>query len=237
MNEKPLCPRCASSEVIKNGSAKGKPRFKCKRCNFQFTKLEAVPRGYPPETKARVIELYNHGMSIRAAAKLEGVSRTSALNWIKEFAKKIYKKPAPGAIILIELDEMWHYLGSKKNKLWIWKAYRRETGEFIDWECGARDKETLSRLMNRLSGWDVELFCTDNWAVYPEVIEEDKLLQTKSQTFYLEQNNGRQRHWYARFRRKSIVVSKTLEMVDLTMALFARFHVNRPGENILSLLN
>ena len=132
---------------------------------------------------------------------------------------------------------MWHYLGSKKNKLWIWKAYRRETGELIDWECGARDKETLSGLMNQLSGWDVELFCTDNWAVCPEVIEEDKLLQTKSQTFYLEQNNGRQRHWYARFRRKSIVVSKTLEMVDLTMALFARFHVNRSGENILSLLN
>lgn len=151
--------------------------------------------------------------------------------------KKIYEKPAPGAAIIIELDEMWHYLGSKKNKLWIWKAYRRETGELVDWECGARDKDTLSRLMNRLSGWEVELFCTDNWAVYSEVIGEDKLIQTKTQTFYLEQNNGRQRHWYARFRRKSIVVSKSLEMVDLTMALFARFHVNRPGENILSLLN
>ena len=151
--------------------------------------------------------------------------------------KKIYEKPAPGAAILIELDEMWHYLGSKKNKVWIWKAYRRETGELIDWECGGRDKETFSRLMERLSGWEVELFCTDNWAVYSEVIDKDKLLQTKSQTFYLEQNNGRQRHWYARFRRKSIVVSKTLEMVDLTMALFARFHVNRPGENIISLLN
>ena len=151
--------------------------------------------------------------------------------------KKIYDKPAPGAAILIELDEMWHYPGSRKNKLWIWKAYRRETGELIDWECGNRDKETLSRLMNRLSAWDVELYCTDNWTVYPEIIEEDKLLQTKAQTFYLEQNNGRQRHWYARFRRKSIVVSKTLEMVDLTMALFARFHVNRPDENVLSLLN
>ena len=91
--------------------------------------------------------------------------------------------------------------------------------------------------MRRLSAWDVELYCTDNWAVYPEVIGEAQLLQTKAQTYYLEQNNGRQRHWYARLRRKSIVVSKTVEMVDLTMALFARFHVNRPGENILSLLN
>ena len=164
----------------------------CKKCNYQFTSL--VPRGFAPEIKAKVIELYNHGLSIRAAANIQGVSRTSALNRIKEFAKKIYEKPAPGAAILIELDEMWHYLGSKKNKLWIWKAYRRETGELVDWECGARDKETLSKLMNRLSGWDVELFSTDNWAVYSEVIGEDKLIQSKAQTFYLEQNNGRQRH-------------------------------------------
>ena len=125
----------------------------------------------------------------------------------------------------------------KKNKLWIWKAYRRETGELIDWECGGRDKATLSKLIERLSRWQVELFCTDNWGVYPEVIAAGKLCQSKSQTVYLEQNNGRQRHWFARFRRKSIVVSKTLEMVDLTMALFARFHVNGSWKDIASLFN
>ena len=132
---------------------------------------------------------------------------------------------------------MWHYLGSKKNKLWIWKAYRRETGELIDWECGARDKATLSRLAERLTPWATELHCTDNWASCPEVMDEEKLLQSKSQTFYLEQNNGRQRHWYARFRRKSIVVSKTLEMVDLTMALFAACHVNRCIKNLVLLFD
>lgn len=77
---------------------------------------------------------------------------------------------------------------------------------------------------------------TDDYDVYNQVIEEDKLLQTKSQTYYLEQNNGRQRHWFARFRRKSIVVSKTLQMVDLTMALFAKFHVNGSWQEIASLV-
>ena len=90
--------------------------------------------------------------------------------------------------------------------------------------------------MDRLAKWNVELYCADNWAVYPEAIPEAELFQCKSQTFYLEQNNGRQRHWFARFRRKSIVVSKTLEMVDLTMALFAKFHVNGSWENIPALL-
>ena len=91
--------------------------------------------------------------------------------------------------------------------------------------------------MERLSKWNVELFCADNYAVYPEIIGEDKLYQSKSQTVYLEQNNCRQRHWFARFRRKSIVVFKSLEMVDLTMALFAKFHVNGTWGSILSLVS
>ena len=125
----------------------------------------------------------------------------------------------------------------KKNKLWIWKAYRRETGELIDWECGGRDKQTLTRLMERLKKWNVELYCADNWAAYPEAIPEDQLFQSNSQTICLEQNNGRQRHWFARFRRKSIVVSKTIEMVDLTMALYAKFHVNGSWKDILALVS
>jgi IS1 family transposase len=42
----------------------------------------------------------------------------------------------------------------------------------------------------------------------------------------LEKNNGRQRHWFARFRRKSIVIGRFLTMLELTMRIFATFHVN-----------
>jgi IS1 family transposase len=31
----------------------------------------------------------------------------------------------------------------KRQKLWIWKALDRETGQLLDWECGRRDKATL----------------------------------------------------------------------------------------------
>jgi insertion element IS1 protein InsB len=61
--------------------------------------------------------------------------------------------------------------------------------------------------------------------------------ETKAETVALERNNSRQRHRFARFRRKSIVVSKSKEMVDLTMALFAKFHVNGSMMELLSLLS
>jgi len=52
------------------------------------------------------------------------------------------------------------------------------------------------------------------------------LIQSKKETNAIERNNFRQRHWFARFRRKTCVVSRSLKMVDLTIALFAKFYVN-----------
>ena len=88
--------------------------------------------------------------------------------------------------------------------------------------------------MNRLRHWSVWFFCTDEWAVYVNEIPEASLIRDKQGTVGIERNNARQRHWFARFKRKSLVVSKSLRMVDLTMALFARFHVNGQREEIAS---
>ena len=113
MNEKPPCPKCQSIEVVKNGKVQGKQRYKCKSCSLQFTRL--TPRGRPAQEKAMAVTLYTLGLSIRAIARLIGVSQTGVLKWIKTFAKTHYEKPAPGDAIIVELDEMWHYLGSKKT--------------------------------------------------------------------------------------------------------------------------
>lgn len=113
MNEKPPCPKCQSMEVVKNGKVQGKQRYKCKSCSLQFTRL--TPRGRPAQEKAMAVTLYTLGLSIRAIARLIGVSPTAVLKWIKTFAKTHYEKPAPGDAIIVELDEMWHYLRSKKT--------------------------------------------------------------------------------------------------------------------------
>jgi hypothetical protein len=46
-----------------------------------------------------------------------------------------------------------------------------------------------------------------------------------------------QHHWLGRVKRKSIIVSKFQEMVDLTMALFAKLWVNGNQDDLLSLLD
>jgi hypothetical protein len=73
-------------------------------------------------------------------------------------------------------------------------------------------------------------------ATYASVIPQDKLVQSKTTTHEIERNHCRQRHWFGRFKRKSIIVSKSQEMVDLTMALFAKSWVNGNQDELLSLL-
>jgi insertion element IS1 protein InsB len=81
-------------------------------------------------------------------------------------------------------------------------------------------------LLERLKRLEVVLFFTDNWEAYAELIPAEMLIQTKAETHGIERNNFRQRHWFGRFRRKACIVSRSLKMVDLTMSLFACFHVN-----------
>jgi hypothetical protein len=61
---------------------------------------------------------------------------------------------------------------------------------------------------------------------YAELIPPEFLEQSKAETHLIESNNMPQRHWFARFRRKSCVVSRCERMVDLTIMLYAKFHVN-----------
>ncbi len=103
----------------------------------------------------------------------------------------------------------------------------RDTGELIAWECGDRDKATLEKLIEKLEKWNVK--------VYRSVIPREKLVQTKAETHGIERNNCRMRHWFGRFKRKSIIVSKSVEMVNLTVALFARFRVNGDVFDILKI--
>ncbi len=112
----------------------------------------------------------------------------------------------------------------------------------MDWECGRRDQATLQRLVDRLNQWDVTFYCTDYWKTFAAVIPAEKLVMSKAKTQGLERNHYRQRHWFGRFKRRSIIVSRakemidlTMEMIDLTMALFARFRVNGDVSEIFTL--
>src|ERR671926_940036 len=111
----------------------------------------------------------------------------------------------------------------KTDKLWVWQARDRATDRPIDWELGGRDAATLERLLDRLERWGVRLYCADGWEAYAELIPQGRLFVGKEETHGIERDHSRQRHWLARFPRRTCVVSKAERMVDASIALFVRF--------------
>ena len=89
---------------------------------------------------------------------------------------------------------------------------------------------------DRLAQWDVTFYCTDHWPVYAAVFPSERLVISKAHTDGIERNHCRQRPWFGRFKRRSMIISRAKEMVDLTMALFAKFWVNGNQDELMSLL-
>src|SRR5215203_5041147 len=103
------CQRCGSEEHVKNGLMRGQQRSLCKGCGLTFTHTPA--RGKPLALKAAAVLLYVSGLSMNRTAKRLGVSTPTIQAWLEPFAQAYAQKPEPeGRAVVIELDEMGHYL-------------------------------------------------------------------------------------------------------------------------------
>lgn len=90
------CKYCGSENVVKNGSAKGEPIFKCKDCGHRFTLGSDFPK---MRTQSRIIsssiDMYFEGLSVRKIQsqikKLFGVdvSQMAVWKWIMKYSKLV----------------------------------------------------------------------------------------------------------------------------------------------------
>lgn len=109
------CKKCESKNYVKAGKVEGEQRFKCKDCGCQF--VPTRQKGRSANTKIVALFLYVSGMSLRRISKAVKTDVHAVYRWILEYGRNNYEKPAPqGTTLEVELDEMWHYLGSKKQK-------------------------------------------------------------------------------------------------------------------------
>jgi insertion element IS1 protein InsB len=107
---------------------------------------------------------------------------------------------------------------------------RRRT---IAWVLGGRDDATCQKLLDKV-GIEGKTFLTDDWEGFHRLIPEDQLFTGKDLTFSIEQDNSDIRHFIARFRRRTKVVSKIALMVDLSLRLYHYLHDN--PQNLAALL-
>ena len=97
---------------------RGKQRYRCRSCGLNLT--DTPPRGKPFALKVAAVLLYVSGLSMDRTAKLVGVSTPTVQAWIEQFAEAHAPKPEPqGRAVVIELDEMGHYLKKSQQALGV----------------------------------------------------------------------------------------------------------------------
>lgn len=85
--------------------------------NVDFSSL-AAPHGVARRKKRpwQCCCLYTMGLSLNSIARLLSVSTPAVLRRVRLFAEKVYERPEPREAVIVKLDEMWHFLGSKKTR-------------------------------------------------------------------------------------------------------------------------
>lgn len=122
--DRPACPHCASKATVKNGSADGLQRHKCRACGRTFNALTGTPlarlrmkRKWLDQTAA-----LRDGVSLTEVCRRLGVSRPTAFRWRHRFLatpKTIQARILTG---IAESDETY-FLRSAKGQQ---KALGRE---------------------------------------------------------------------------------------------------------------
>ncbi|ADB38095.1 IS1/IS1595 family N-terminal zinc-binding domain-containing protein [Spirosoma linguale] len=82
------CPKCNSVDAVRNGIVNQRQRFRCKKCNYNFT-VGKVGKGISTYYVIKALQLYIEGVSFREIERLLGISHVSVMNWVKKYQIKI----------------------------------------------------------------------------------------------------------------------------------------------------
>ena len=126
----PRCKKCQGEQVVKNGKVRGKQRYRCKECGYNFVEGDRRSNEKIAAKKAMCVILYSLGKcSYNMLAKIFDTWPSLVYRWIKEAGAQLPEPEVPGEITQMEFDEMWHFIGNKKTSFGSSKPWTVAQGE------------------------------------------------------------------------------------------------------------
>jgi len=223
------CPRCGSLDLVKNGrDYKGDQKFHCKSCD-RYGTLQAQ-KGYSARRREQVKRAVLERVSLRGIGRIFKMSRHTVSQWLQDWLKDQAPisqtlLPADAADVL-ELDELWSFVGSKEQKRWLWLALCRRTRQVVAYWIGDRSEHSAVNLWRRIP--DDYRRCasfSDHWHAYELVFDRRKhqsVDKGTGETNHVERWFNTLRQRLARFTRKTLSFSKRDDIHDGLVQLFIR---------------
>jgi insertion element IS1 protein InsB len=119
-----------------------------------------------------------------------------------------------------EVDEMWSFVGKKKDQRWLWHAIDHRSGKVLAYVCGRRNDEVFAQLNALLTPLGITRDHTDHWGAYARQLDPKVHNPGKRNTQQIERTHLTLRTRIKRLVRKTICFSKSIEMHDIVIGLF-----------------
>lgn len=119
-----------------------------------------------------------------------------------------------------EVDEMWSFVGKKKEPRWLWHAIDHCSGKVLAYVFGRRKDEVFLKLKALLAPFGITRYYTDYWGAYTRHLDADAHQPGKRNTQKIERKHLTLRTRIKRLVRKTICFSKSIQMHDIVIGLF-----------------
>ena len=119
-----------------------------------------------------------------------------------------------------EVDEMWSFVGRKKDQRWLWHAIDHRSGQVLASVFGRRQDEVFLKLKGLLEPFGITRYYTDYWGAYTRHIALEAHQPGKRHTQKIERKHLTLRTRIKRLARKTICFSKSIQMHDIVIGLF-----------------
>ena len=231
------CPHCRSEQIVKRGKTRrGTQRYLCQNsaCTQGSFLLDYRNRGCLPEVKQQIVDMSLNASGVRDTARVLHISTDTVLNALRKKAAALesvntalLRTLNPDDIVVhverageAEMDEMWSFVGKKKEPRWLWHAIDHGTGAVLAYVFGRRKDEVFLKLKGLLEPFGLTRYYTDHWGAYTRHLDPDVHSPGKRNTQKIERKHLTLRTRIKRLVRKTICFSKTTQMHDIVIGLF-----------------
>jgi IS1 family transposase/transposase-like protein len=231
------CPHCLSEQIVKRGKTRrGTQRYLCQNtvCVTGSFLLDYRNRGCLLEVKHQIIDMSLNASGIRDTVLVLRISTDTVLSELKK--KEATLESVNSALLRTinpeemtvaierageaEMDEMWSFIGKKKEQRWLWHAIDHATGVVLAYVFGRRKDEVFLQLKALLEPFGLTRFYTDHWGAYTRHLDPEMHCPGKRHTQKIERKHLTLRTRIKRLVRKTICFSKTTQMHDIVIGLW-----------------
>ena len=200
------CPHCRSEQIVKRGKTRrGTQRYLCQNstCTQGSFLLYYRNRGCLPEVKQQIVDMSLNASGVRDTARVLHISTDTVLNELRKKEAELesvntalLRTLNPDDIVVhverageAEMDEMWSFVGKKKEPRWLWHAIDHCTGAVLAYVFGRRKDEVFMKLKGLLEPFGLTRYYTDHWGAYTRHLDPDVHSPGKRNTQKIERKH------------------------------------------------